>query len=166
MPPLADVARQAEAAKTTTKKATKTYTNSNLSSDARRERAPAPTPAPTSGLVSKSPGKLVAAEEMPGRSDAKAEDEAIGKESEATWRMRAASLRKQIDQLRARLTELTTSDAPRAESPAVRALNGSDIANTRASLDGLRKQWARLEASARERKIPLSWIEPLPTFPQ
>ena len=165
MPPLAEIARQAEATKATVKKAKKAYTNSDLGKDPRGEPAPAPT-APSTGLVSKSLGKPVPAEEMVERSEAKVESDALAQESEESWRTRATLVRKQVDQLRARLTELTTSDASRAESPAVRALNASNISNTRGALDGLRKQWARLEVSAKERKVPQHWLEPLPTFPQ
>ena len=164
MPPLAEVARQAEAAKATVKKAKKTYTNSDLASDPRGE--PAPAPAPASGFVSKSLGKQVPAEELVARSEAQVESEAVAKESEEAWRKRADSVRRQVDRLRERLTELMTSDASRAESPAVRAGNASDIATTRAALESVRKQWARLETSAKELKVPMAWIEPLPTFPQ
>lgn len=163
MPPLAAVARQAEAAKATVKKAKKSYTNADLGKDPHGEPAPAP---PSSGLVSKSLGKPVAAEAQVARSEAKVGADTSAQESEDAWRNRAAAVRKQVDQLRERLTELTTSDASRAESPAVRAINASDVANTRTAIESVRKQWSRLEASARERKIPQSWIEPQPTFPQ
>lgn len=162
--PLAEVARQAEAAKATVKKATKTYTNSDLSSDPRGE--PAPAPAPASGFVSKSLGKPVPAAELVTRSEAQVESEAVAKESEEAWRKRADSVRRQVVQLRERLTELMTSDASTAESPAVRVANASDIATTRAALESVRKQWARLETSAKELKVPIAWLEPLPTFPQ
>lgn len=164
VPPLAEVARQAEAAKATVKKATKTYTNSDLSSDTRGE--PAPVPAPASGFVSKSLGQPVPAEELVTRSEAQVEGETVAKESEEAWRRRADSVRKQVDQLRERLTELMTSDASTAESPAVRVANASDVATTRAALESMRKQWARLEASAKDLKVPMAWLEPPPTFPQ
>ena len=160
---VAEVARQAEAAKATVKKATKTYTNSDLSADPRGE--PAPAPAPASGFVSKSLGKPVPAEELVARSEAQVESGAA-KESEEAWRKRADSARKQVDQLRERLTELMTSDASRSESPAVRVGNASEIATTRAALESARKQWARLETFAKALKVPMAWIEPLPTFQQ
>ena len=160
---VAEVARQAEAAKATVKKATKTYTNSDLSADPRGE--PAPAPAPASGFVSKSLGKPVPAEELVARSEAQVESGAA-KESEEAWRKRADSARKQVDQLRERLTEPMTSDASRSESPAVRVGNASEIATTRAALESARKQWARLETFAKALKVPMAWIEPLPTFQQ
>ncbi len=163
-PPLTEVVRQTEAAKATIKKATKTYTNSDLSADPRGE--PAPAPAPAGGFVSKSLGKPVPAEELVARSEAQVESEAVAKESEEAWRKRADLVRKQVDQLRERLTELSTSDASKAESPAVRAGNASDLATTRAALESARKQWARLETTAKELKVPMAWIEPLPAFPQ
>jgi len=163
-PSLAEVARQVEAAKATVKKAKKAYTNSDLSSVPQGE--PAPAPAPASGFVSKSLGKPVLAEEVVARSEAQVESEAVAKESEEAWRKRADAVRKQVDQLRERLTELTTSDASRAESPAVRAGNASDTATTRAALESARKQWARLETSAKALKVPMAWLEPVPAFPQ
>ena len=166
MPPLAEVARQAEAAKATAKKARKTYTNSDLSADPRRasEPAPAPAAAPAAGFVSKTTGKTVPAEEMVAASEAKAEEAAVAKESEATWRMRAASLRKQVDEMRARIEQLTTPDPLRDENPVLKRTNDVDIVNARAALEGLRKQWARLESSARELKVPDAWLDPKPNF--
>ncbi len=163
-PPLAEVARQAEAAKATVKKAPKTYTNSDLSAAPRGE--PAPAAAPASGFVSKSLDKPVPAEELVARSEAQVESATVAKESESAWRNRADSVRKQVDRLRERLTELMTSDASTAESPAVRVANASDIATTRAALESMRKQWSRLEASAKDLQVPMAWIEPPPMFPQ
>ena len=172
MPPLADVARKAEAAKATAKKAKKSYTNSDLSADPRGERAPAPAPAaaptaaPEAGFVSKTTGKPVPAEEMVAASAAKAEEGEVAKESEATWRHRASAVRQQVDKMRERLAELSTPNQLTDENPRLKAENERDIANARTALDGLRKQWGRLETSAREKKIPLAWIEPAPSFQQ
>lgn len=163
-PPLADVARQAEAAKASARKAKKTYTNSDLSADLHRD--PGPEPAPAGGLVSKSTGKPVPADEMIARSEAKAEteSEAVAKESEETWRMRAASLRKQVTDMMARTAALERSDPQRDENPLMKRSNDVDLSNARAALDGLRKQWSRLAADAREAKISMAWIEPPPQF--
>ena len=106
------------------------------------------------------------AEELVARSEAQVESAAVAKESEEAWRNRADAVRKQVDQLRERLTELMTSDAATAESPAVRAGNASDTATTRAALESMRKQWARLETSAKALKVPMAWLEPVPAFPQ
>jgi hypothetical protein len=163
-PPLAEVARQAEAARATTRKAKKTYTNSDLGKDPRGE--PATTSAPASGFVSKTLGKAVPAEEMVSRSDAKAESEEIAKESEETWRMRAGAVRMQVDRLRERLIELATPNSLRDGSSTLKAANDNEIANVRTALVSVRKQWARLEAAALEVKIPIAWVEPQPVFPQ
>ena len=164
MPPLAEVARQAEAAKATARKAKKTYTNSDLSADPRHQPDPAPAPAaaPAAGFVSKTSGKTVPAEEMIAASEAKAEEATVAKESEETWRMRAASLRKQVDEMRARIEQLTAPDPLRDENPVLKRTNDVEIVNARAALEGLRKQWTRLEASARELKVPDAWLDPKP----
>ena len=163
-PSLAEVARQAEAAKPAIKKAKKTYTNADLAQDPRGEPAPA---APLTE-PSKSLDKPVTPKEAAARSDAKVDAGdagAVAQESEEDWRTRADAVRREVVRMTARLTELTTSNASRAENAEVRARNASDISNTRTALELLRKQWGRIEAAARERKIPMSWIEPPPAFP-
>jgi hypothetical protein len=165
MPPLGDVARQAEAAKSSVKKAKKTYTNSDLSADTRGEAA-RPAAAASSGFESKTLGKAVAAEEIVARSDAKAEAAAIAQESEEAWRKRATAIRQQVDRIRSRLSELTTPNKLTEESPILKAAVTAELRNTRAALVSLRAQWARLEASARENKISMAWLEPAPQFPE
>ena len=110
--PLGDLARQAEAAKVTAKKANKTYTNANLSGDLRSEPTPAPAAAPPSAFVSKSLGKVVPFEEMVARSEQKVEQDVKDQQQEGTWRMRATSLRKQIDDMQSRVTTLSVPNAP------------------------------------------------------
>ena len=161
MPPLAEVARKAEAAKPTVKKARKTYTNSDLSADPRSAPPPPPAAAPSAPAAAaatpaaKSEGTDAAAA-------APKAEEAVQKESEETWRMRAASLRKQVDTMRARIAELTLPDPLREENPVLKRANDVEIANARAAFEGLKTQWSRLEASARELKVPEAWLEPRP----
>jgi hypothetical protein len=160
-PPLAEVARQAEAAKPTVKKAKKTYTNADLSTDRRGEPS---APPPASGFVSKSLGTAVPAEEMLARSEAKAEGEEVAKESEESWRSQAMSLRKQVETLQSSLAALSVPNELNDSNPAIRKSRDADILNTREALDRLKKRWSRLEASATERKIPQAWLEPRPQF--
>jgi hypothetical protein len=165
MPPLAEVARQAEAAKATTRKAKKTFTNSDLSTDLRGEPAAPAAPTVTS-VAGDAAVKTDAAAEKAPATDATAEEAQVVKESEETWRMRAASLRTQIDHVRTRLAQLSTPSASTSESPARKAGNDREVAIARNALDGLRKQWTGLESSARELKVPAAWLEPIPAFPQ
>jgi len=165
MVPLAEVARQAEAAKPAVKKATKSYTNANLTADSRGEPAPAP-PAPDSGFVSKSLGKPVSAEEMVTRSEAKVESDVLAKQSEDDWRKRSSSLRKQVEDMQSRIAELSVPNALTDSNPALKKDNDNNIANARAALEDLKTRWTRLEASALKVKIPLAWIQPQPSFGQ
>ena len=159
-PSLADLARQAEAVKATTPMAKKTYTNASLSPDSRGEPAPAPEPA--TGFVSSTLGKLVTAEEIIARSEEKI-DLATGKAlPEEYWRGRAASMRTQIEPLQKRMTTLTKPHAARDASPGATARNELEVAKVRQGLDGLMKQWAAFEESARVASIPSDWLDPRP----
>jgi hypothetical protein len=159
MPPLAEVARQAEAAKATAKKAKKSYTNSSLSHDPRAE----PAAAPPAG-VAPSAAKPAAAAEKAAPGETKADAQAPPKESEQTWRMRAASLRKQIEELQARIAQLALPDPLREDNPVLKRTNDVNLANARMALDGLKKQWERLQSSAAEVKVPMAWLDPQPSF--
>lgn len=160
--PLGDLARQAEAAKATAKKANKTYTNANLSADLRGEPTPVPAAASPSGFVSKSLGKALPPEEMVARSEQKVEQDVKDQQKEGTWRMRATSLRKQIDDMQSRVATLSVPNALTDASAVLKKANDAELANARAALDGLKKRWTRLEAEAREVKIPSEWLDPRP----
>jgi hypothetical protein len=164
-PPLAEVARQAEAARPTVKKAKKTYTNSDLGADPRGEPIPA-TKAASAPTVSTLLDKPTAAQSTAATNGAKTDAEAVPQESEESWRSRAKAIREQVAQVRARLAELTTPNKLTEANPILQAAVAGDIKNTRDALGRLRAQWARLEASAREKKISLAWIEPAPQFPE
>lgn len=164
MVPLADVARQAEAAKATARKAKKTYTNANLTADPRGDTASPPAPAPVAAVASTPDATAPATAAAAASGAAPAEGE-VPKESEESWRTRAGNLRTQADRLRARMTELTIPNKLRDEDAGVKAANDREVANTRTAIDAMKKQWARLEAAALQRKVPLEWIQPQPEFP-
>ncbi|MEO7157127.1 MAG: hypothetical protein ABI039_06175 [Vicinamibacterales bacterium] len=159
---LAEVARKAETAKATTRRATKIYTNASLSA-VPTDDAPV---APAAGAIfeSRSLGKSVSAEEMVARSEDKVEKDNAAQQSEPDWRNRAASLRKQLDDMRSRISALTVPNALTEANPTLKKSNDLDVANARRALDGLRKQWERLEVSASEAKIPSAWLDPRPQF--
>jgi hypothetical protein len=163
-PPLGDVAREAEAAKATTKKATKVYTNSNLTADPTPPPAAPAAPASESGFVSKTTGKSVTADEIVTRSEDKVEKDTIAEQSESNWRARAESLRVQIKRLQDQMTAMTQPNAARDANPAARARYEADVARVQTGLDGLAKQWATLESGARYAKIKSEWLDPRPTF--
>ena len=163
-PSLGEVARQAEAAKATTRKAKKTYGNSDLK--AVPSSAPAAPAAPTESFVSKSLGKAVPAEEMVALSEEKVSNDEVPKESEADWRQRAASMRIQIDKLQERLAALTKPNPARDANAAATSRNNIVVANLQSGLDSLTKSWARFEEAARVAKIPSAWLEPRPQFQQ
>lgn len=164
MTPIAEVARQAEAAKGTAKKAKKTYTNASLSADPRGE--PAPAPAANGSFVSKSLGKPVSAEEMVTRSVEKVEGDVLAKQSEEDWRKRSSSLRKQVEDMQSHIAALTTPNALTDSNPVLKKDNDNNITNARAAVEDLKTRWTRLEAAALKVKIPLAWIQPPPQFGQ
>ena len=161
-PSLADIARQAEAAKPTIKKATKAYTNASLGAIPKDEPAPVVAPPPRIGFESKSLGKVVSPEELVSLSEQKIESDRVAQESEPNWRNRAASLRKQIDDMQSRISALMVPNALTDADPLLKKERDSDLANARKGLDGLLKQWAKLEMSATEAKIPNGWLDPRP----
>ncbi|HEX8028318.1 MAG TPA: hypothetical protein VF491_07655 [Vicinamibacterales bacterium] len=164
-PPLAEVARQAEAAKPTIRKAKKTYTNASLRAVPHDEPTPA-APPPGAGLESKSVGTVVSAGEKIVRSEPKLEQEGVAQQSEANWRNRAASIRKQIGDLEARLSTLTVSNPLTDANPSLKKHQETNVANARQALGKLHQQWATLEASASGAKIPSEWLEPRPQLQQ
>lgn len=166
-PSLGEVARQAEAAKATIRKAKKTYGNSDLKAvPSSAPAAPAGPAAPTEGFVSKSLGKAVPAEEVVALSEEKVSHDEVRKESEADWRQRAASMRIQIDKLQERLAALTKPNPARDANAAATSRNNIVVANLQSGLDSLTKSWARFEEAARVAKIPSAWLEPRPQFQQ
>jgi hypothetical protein len=160
-PSLGEVARQAEAAKATTKKAKKSYTNGDLKVD---PTAPPPAPAaqPSTGYVSASLGKVVSPEELIERSKEVVDEKMGGRQPEDHWRKRADSIRMQIDPLQARMSILTKPNPARDDNPGAKARNDGEIAKVRQGLAGLMKQWATLEESARVANVPTAWLDPRP----
>lgn len=157
---LGEVARQAEAAKPSVKKAKKTYTNADLGAEAQRQAAEAP---PATGFMSGGLGKPVSAEEMVARSQEKIDGATRAAQPEEHWRQRAEALRIQIAKLQSRLPALMKPNEARSANPAAQARQDDEIAKVQAGLDGLNRQWAGLEESAREARIPSEWLDPRPT---
>ena len=157
---LGEVARQAEAAKPSVKKAKKIYTNADLGAQAQREAAEAP---PATGFMSGALGKPVTAEEMVARSQEKIDGATRAAQPEEHWRQRAEPLRVQIAKLQSRLASLMKPNEARSANPAAQARQDAEIAKVQAGLDGLNRQWTALEESAREARIPSEWLDPRPT---
>ncbi len=156
---LGEVARQAEAEKGTVKKAKKTYTNADLGAEAQRAAAEA---APATGFVSSALGKPVTAEEMVAHSQEKIDAATRAAQPEEHWRMRAESIRVQIAKLQTRLAALMKPNEARSANPAAQARHDAEVANTQKALDGVHRQWAALETSASEVRVPSGWLDPRP----
>jgi hypothetical protein len=156
--PLGDVARQAEAAKATVKKAKKTYTNADLNPDP--NGPPLPPPPRASGFMSSSLATPVTSKEMVARSEQTANEQGREQQPESYWRVRADALRAQVSRLQTMQALLQKPDEKR--SSAAQAMNDGELAKVQQGLDGLRKQWARLEAAGSEAKIPNEWLDPRP----
>lgn len=160
-PLLAEVARQAEAARPTAKKATRSYTNANL----KRSPPPEPAaPASSAGYVSAMLGRLVTPDEMVQRSQEVVAEKWGGSQPEEHWRGRADSIRFQAGALQARLTDLTLPNTVRDSNPAAKRESDAETTRVRQGLAGLMKQWARLEESARVADVPDAWLGPRPRF--
>ena len=157
--PLGDVARLAETAKATTKKAKKTYTNADLSRDPKAEQDPAPASA---GFMSSALGKAVSAEEMIERSEDKVTSELRAEVPEPQWRARAESIRGQIAKLQTRMAALTKPNDARDANAGAKGRNDAEVAKVQQGLAALAKQWATVEESARVAKIPSDWLDPRP----
>ena len=162
-PSLGEVARMAEAAKATVKKAKKTYTNSDLNPG---PNVPLPPPPPASpGFVSSSPVNDVSAEKAVTKNEPKVEgDDGTARPDlpESYWRARAEALRVQFSRVQSTQAQLMKPNDARSKNPSAQAMNDNELAKLQQALDGLRKQWARLEASAGEVKAPTAWLDPRP----
>ena len=160
-PSLAEVARQAEAAKPTIKKAKKSYTNADLGPDG---LPPAPPAAPPSGYVSKTLGKEVPPDEMLQRSEKQVQEQAKADAlPETRWRERAQRLRSDVEGAQARLSRLTSR--PPNANVTMQERADKEIAAIRTGLNTLRTQWIALEQDARTAKINMDWLQPVPQFP-
>lgn len=157
---LGKIARQAEATRSTDRKATRTYTNADLNAS---PRPPAQSVAPKEGYVSASTGKVVSATEMIAASQEKVDETNGHNLPEAHWRQRADTVRTQVDKLGPRLARLQRRE-PNA-NPSLQKMAEQQIATLQQTLMALRKQWATLEESARLARIDMAWIEPAPQFP-
>ena len=168
-PAIADVARRTEAARasTATKKAAKTYTNKDL-------HAVPMTESQSTAVVSATPADVAAADKPEvGKPDATAPGEArLTPEEEAKlnavpeqmWRLRAGRIREQAAALQETLRQIRAR--PRNPNPARQEQNDKEEARMVNAMNALKKQWTALESQARDAKINLTWLEPLPSFPQ
>lgn len=158
-PNLAEIARQAEAAKPTAPKAKKSYTNADLSNGGLP-----PAPEPAAGFMSASLGKPVSAEEMLKLSEAKAAAEQQQKQPEEYWVGQANLVRRGVDKILPRLAELKAR--PKNPNANLQKRAVDEAVMLQQQLESLRKRWAGIEDAARTAKINLAWISPPPNFPQ
>lgn len=157
-PSLGDLARAEEARRAAASKPKKSYTNSNLN--------PAPVDVPSGDEAKKEEGcyesvsqqKCVPAEQVvetsltnpkPGENAPK----------EEVIRQEAQSIRDELNRLEHEIkaaTVLVTSANKREQ--ATQQLN-----MLRPQMERTQKRWARLEKTVKDLRLPMAWLEPLPT---
>lgn len=158
---LADLARKVEAERTSSeKRPSKSYTNKDL-------KAPAGKPAddsaePPAGYVSASTGEVVSAEELLKRSEAKVDQQSGATLPEEYWRQRADYLRAEFERAQNMIDKINGTPPPQA-LPA-QARRQHEITKIRQMVDGLTRQWDKLEQSAQAAKINMAWIGSKPAF--
>lgn len=161
-PNLAEVARQAEAARSSVPKAKKTYTNADLSSDG---LPPAPEKsAPAAGYMSASQNKPVSAEEMLELSNAKSAADEKQNRPDKFWIDQATTIRLQVEKLAARLAQLKVV----AKNPdaLLQKRTEQQIGDIQYQMERFKKRWAGLEEEARTAKVNLALLLPAPAFPE
>ena len=159
MVPLAEVARQAEAAKATQAKAKKSYTNTDLHVSLEPQAAAPPAADASKADVSAS-GKPTASERTTNTGNEKAPTEPAQTQPEAYWRQRADFIRTQVEKAKSEIARLNIAVPGR--SAALEAMNANEIKKYQQMLDGAMKQWALLDASAQASKVPAAWIGSAP----
>lgn len=162
-PSLAEVARQSEAARASTaKKASKTYTNQDLAAVPGMPHAEEAPAAPNDNQAAKPIAQEAVAEE-PGQ-PVKPRSSEPEPPPERYWRGRAKEIRDNVDALKARLDKYIRQAAN--PDPDRERKRQADIAGMRQSMTQLQDQWAKLEQSARDAKVDITWITPAPRFVQ
>jgi hypothetical protein len=157
-PSLAQIARQTEQKRATSKPATKVYTNADLAPkvDEAAPAAPAGEVPAKDGYVSKSTGAVLSAEEMQAASQEKIKRE-TSKMDEKWWRSQAATLRQAI----ARAKEMISGyQASKPTTAAMRQRTEKALAESIEGLANLEKRWATFEESAHYAQVPKAWLEP------
>ena len=163
-PSLGDLARQTEISRQTAPKASKSYTTADLVPDPRSVAAPTPDSvaetAPAGGFMSVSAGRLLTAEEIIARSQAKV-DNTRKHMDERFWRANADGLRSQLEMAQ---KEVDTLSAPAERSAPQQVLRDKRLAKAEKILQDLQERWRKLEDSAHYSNVPKAWLEPIPTL--
>jgi hypothetical protein len=159
---LADVARKEEARRATTKKATKTFTNSDLGT-------PATEPPPQ---AAKPAGAAAACD--PAAKDAKCPpaektDAAAANSEEPELDPKELSVRQRASQLRARLAKaqkefdnLSAAASDMARSEIERNTAARVASKMEPALANLESEWRALEEEVTDQGLPRKWLEPIP----
>lgn len=159
-PSLAELARQAEAAKKAQPKAKKSYTNADLHAASAWQNIPTAAPAGTANATAK-PAAADSAGKDAGTADSKAAaDPGAQNMPEEFWRQRGDFIRGQVEKAKSEIARL--NGQPQNPSAALEARKANDIKTFQQMLDGAMKQWAQLEGSAQASKINMAWIGPAP----
>jgi hypothetical protein len=164
MPSLAEVARKAEAAKPSQAKAKKSYTNADLHAmPAADPVTPAAAAAPAGGVTAAT--GTVIGEDASVKTSQEMVDATTGHNMpEEHWRQRADFIRSQVTKVKGEMARLSIPVPGR--SAILEARNANEMRKNQQALDGLKKQWALLEESARIARVPADWIGTNPTESQ
>jgi hypothetical protein len=164
---LADVARQEEARRATTK-SVKSFSNADLkpgevvspAAAAAPALAPAASAEPAGCYMSVSQGRCISADEMLARM--KQSEQA---RFEATWRTRAARIRALATRLQADLNAYGTIVADDRRLESEREAAARKLVATTSAMRDQEALWNALEKEAAIAELPRAWLEPAPVFP-
>ncbi len=158
---LAELARQEEARRATTQKAVKVLSNADL----RPQDITSPSAATPgeSCYLSISQARCVTADALIANSNQRIAT-IEQKKVEPTWRRDAGSLRTQIEKAQADVEALEAAVGDMRRSPGERKAAEQRLLQLRPVVEGLERQWERLEKSAANMRIPHEWLEPIPTL--
>jgi len=158
---LGELARQEEARRADTTKATKTLSNSDL----RPQDATGASPAPAAEcFVSISQGRCVSAEEIVALSSANVLVPTQNTTVEQTWRRDSASLRARVAGAQQTVATFEAIAADDTKPPSDRKSAQRSLVTARQALAAYEWQWEKHETAAGAMRIPRAWIEPIPTL--
>jgi hypothetical protein len=158
---LGELARQEEARRITSPKASRIYSNASL--EPGEVTSPAPETSTTASCyMSKREGRCVTPEALLVNTAANLEDAEKAKQK-PMWQQEAAGIRDEVKRLRHewdRLSLTVASDRSAAERDAAK----QKLSALQPLLDHQQQRWSKLEKKLTDFNYPRSWIEPAPDF--
>lgn len=166
---LGDVARKEAERRTTAKKAVKSFSNADLnpSEISNPSAAPAATEAVGGNSAADNQAKPAAGSPATDPNAAATQKEpaaAPREQKEPEWRANAEALRQLIDKAQADYAKSAALAADTSRSPGERAGTSQFLAQQARALEGLERNWQRLEKQAEALRVPRTWLDPRPIF--